>query len=365
MFTGLEELTLDNLYEELPWWKSQIVQVLKNSPGLRKLTLSLSVDTIARYEEFDERDTFETFFDDLCHDYGETGAAPLPIQSLDLGTAIFPYELSSLEKLVKLCELEEVRIENLRVSLHYDEDAVIELYGLDGESGIVFDAFGPTRCPKLRRFNAWDYRGDIHGFLATMNPSFTRQLAVSCKVTGAGYEPAALLRADPEHPLLPLHLRMMDIDLRREKVYYRNGQDGEELGDGYVPQVEEVLEDLVSGDDGTLEGLKVNLPEDPTAECGLPHLDLLSNALVKLVNLTQLSVKPYYHYGETQLTRETFLNAANKLAAAVPSLRYVKVYWRHWKIWRDTEGTIKLEELEDREITDVELFGQDYDRING
>lgn len=58
VFAGLEELTLDNLCEELPWWKSQIVKVLMNSPGLRKLQLSLSVDTIFRHNKYEEKVRF-------------------------------------------------------------------------------------------------------------------------------------------------------------------------------------------------------------------------------------------------------------------------------------------------------------------
>jgi hypothetical protein len=52
VFCGLEELTLNNLCEELPWWRETIVKVLKNSPELKKLGLSLSAATIrivARY----------------------------------------------------------------------------------------------------------------------------------------------------------------------------------------------------------------------------------------------------------------------------------------------------------------------------
>ncbi|KAK4120245.1 hypothetical protein N657DRAFT_636706 [Parathielavia appendiculata] len=48
MLSGLEELTLNNLYEKLPLWRSQDSQVLQKSPGLCKLELSLSEDTLFR-----------------------------------------------------------------------------------------------------------------------------------------------------------------------------------------------------------------------------------------------------------------------------------------------------------------------------
>lgn len=168
VFTGLEELSLDGLYEELPWWKSQIVQVLKNSPGLRRLELSLSADTLERYDNWKERKKFTNFFDELCEEYGETGSEPLSIQSLKLGSAVFPYEASSIEKLTNLRELEELHIQNGRVSVNGDFDpeapAVIELYieDEDEESGICFDIFGPAHCPNLRRLTAFEYRGDVH-----------------------------------------------------------------------------------------------------------------------------------------------------------------------------------------------------------
>ncbi len=69
-------------------------------------------------------------------------------------------------------------------------------------------------------------------------------------------------------------------------------------------------------------------------------------------------------------------------AAAAPQLRYIMVARRpvirsngespatktpvereiarglHWRIWRNREGQVTLERLEDREIADVELFNK-------
>ena len=351
---GLEELALDDLCEELPWWKSQLVRVLESSPGLRKLKLSLSVDTVARYARYNERDKFDSFFDELCEDYGETGAAPLRLHALELGTAVYPYQRGSLEKLTDLAYLREVHIRNKGV---YQFGDIILPYGYDDEeSGIAFEAFGPTHCPNLRRFTAADYRGDVHNLFATIgDASFARQLAVSCGQMGGGYELAALLRPDPEHPHLPLHLRMIDIDLEREQIFLF-GHEHEQLPETEIPSAGQVLADLVSGDDGTLEGLAVHLPEDPDAEGGFRHLDLLTLALTKLVNITQLSIVSNYSH-HTELTSEMLMKAACMLAAAARSLLFIRVYGGYWRVWRGTGGAIKLEELEDREITDVELFG--------
>ena len=354
VFSGLEELTLDYLYEELPWWRSQIVQVLKNSPGLRKLKMSLSVQTIARHHYEEEREKFESFFDDLCVEYGEAAAAPLRLRSLHLGTAVYPYEIGSLKSLTDLAFLEEVHVENGDV---WDDGIIIDMYTGDEEHrGIAFHVFGPAYCPNLRRFNVAEYQRDVHDFLATTSdPSFTRRLAVSFQRVWTGYEAAALLRPNRNYPSLPLHLRMFDIDLQRSQVRLVN-EDGDDLSCEGIPPAKDVLADLASGDDGTLEGLAVHLAENPEAEGGFEDFGLLFDALGNLVNLSQLAVEANI-YGERLLKAEALVKAAHLLAAAAPCLRYIKVYETCWRIWRNRgDGTVRLEELEGREIDDVELF---------
>ncbi len=44
------------------------------------------------------------------------------------------------------------------------------------------------------------------------------------------------------------------------------------------------------------------------------------------------------------------------LATVARRLRYIKVYQSCWRIWRGKDDVIRLEELEDREIGDVERF---------
>lgn len=353
VFTGLEELTLDGLYGDFLWWKEHLIKIFKNSPGLRKLQLSLSVHKIALYERSEEREIFDGFFDGLCDDYGKTGAAPLHLQSLKLGTALYPYELHSIEKLTDLSYLQDVYVRNSGVS--QDVDIILVYDSPNEESGIAFHAFSPVRCPNLRRFTAANYEGDVHKeFAAIEDPSFARQLAISCVQMGSPQELAALLRADPGHPSLPLHLRMLDIDLQRDQVCLCD-EDGEQLPDEDVPTAQQVLEDLVSNDEGTLRGLMVHLSEDSDAASGFEHLDLLCTALGKLVNITQLGIERY-RFHQTQLTDEALVRVTHALAAAAPQLRYIKVYQHYWRIWRIRDGTISLEELEDREIGDVELF---------
>ncbi|KAL2020430.1 hypothetical protein VTK56DRAFT_8396 [Thermocarpiscus australiensis] len=351
IFTGLEELTLHNLYNDLPWWRSQIVQVLRNSPGLRKLHLCISYATIEMKYEQDQPEAYLNFFDRLCDEYGETGSAPLHLRSLRCGRAIYPYELSSLQKLTDLVYLEEVQITNEGVTLVDTDFDVMELYASGERSGIAFEAFGPAHAPNLRRFSAHRYRGDVHNFLCSIkDPLFARQLAISfarqgpscCCCRKDGHLVTELLRPSPKYPSLPLHFRMVDIEL----------QDG--LGED-VP-VEKVLEDLVSNDAGAIEGLCVHLPENPTAECGFDHLDLLERALPRLVNLTQLYLAFFDEEAE-EPPEEAVRRTVERLAIAGPRIRYVKAYWfNFFRIWRSGDGTIRLEELDFEETFNVELF---------
>jgi hypothetical protein len=65
-FSGLEELTLDNMFGDLLWWRSQVVRVLANSHRLRKLHLSIGHGTLFSYTGNGRRDQFEGFPDRLC-----------------------------------------------------------------------------------------------------------------------------------------------------------------------------------------------------------------------------------------------------------------------------------------------------------
>lgn len=241
----------------------------------------------------------------------------------------------------------------------WGDGLIIDMYTNDeGDSGIAFHAFGPAYCPNLRRFNVAEYQRDVHNFLATATTSdhsFTRGLAVSCKRVWAGYEPAALLRPDPDNPSLPLHLRMLDIDLQREQVRLLD-EDGDDLAYENIPPAKDVLVDLVSGDDGTLEGLAVHLAENSQVEGGFQDFGLVVDALGNFVNLSQLAVEANVNRPHL-LKGKALAKAAHLLATMVPRLRYIKVYESCWRIWRDgNNGNVRLEELEGREIDDVELF---------
>lgn len=349
VFSCLEELTLNNLHEELPWWRDQLAQVLRNSPHLQMLELSLANQTLEHYNNRNEREKFENFFDQLCDDYGKTGAAPLRLQSLHLGNAVYPYSFDSLQRLSDLRFLEQVHIENVGV---WHGGVIINMYNND-DSHLIFDAFGPAHCPSLRRFSVSGYQRDVHKHLASLDPLFARKLALSCMDMSPGYEPAALLRPSPIYPSLPLHLRMLEIELRRDQLRLLDDY-GRLLGQDEIPSAKQVLEDLVSGDDGTLEGLVIHLTEIPGPKISFDELDHLVDAIRKLDNLTQLAVNIH---DEKRARREAANKIVRLLATAAPRLRYIRLYSWHWRVWRSMgDSKVKLEELDISEVQHVELF---------
>ena len=352
MFSRLEELTLEWLFHDLVWWKSQVVRLLTNSPGLRKLHLSISPW---------QPDIFRDFLDSVCDEYGQAGALPLRLRSLKCGISVYPRNITLLNKLTNLAYLEEVYVANQigRLGAYNAYAAFTE------PSRVAYHAFGPAHSPNLRRFSTAAYRPEVQAFLCAINDtSFARQLAISCgEQTSQNLELAALLR--PSHRHVAAHFRMLDIELQREVMTLReddndNGDcddDDDDDDDDEYP-IESVLQDLVTDDGGALEGLMVRVPENPEHECGFDDLELLEGAVAKLVNLTQLAVAvgDFADVRGLDVTEEMLVRAAERLAVAAPRLRYVKLCSQHYRIWRNEDDTIRLDELDDDEISDVELF---------
>jgi hypothetical protein len=258
VFSDLTELTLNELYDDLPWWKSQITRVLNNSPRLSRLQLSISRRTLYRYHADGESEAFDRFFDQLCDNHGESGAPPLHLRSLHLGTAVYPTRLPSLQKLTDLRFLEEVHITNGRVwhgSLNIIDPGYTTYLG----GGLAYDAFGPAHCPRLRSFRLTEYDECVHRFLATVvgDAAVVRKLAIACRDTMASdyrYEmAAALLRPDPAYPSLPLCPRMLNVDLQLDWLRLAR-ENRDDFPGGGILSAKAVLEALVSADDGGAGG---------------------------------------------------------------------------------------------------------------
>jgi hypothetical protein len=225
------------------------------------------------------------WFNLLCVSYGESGGSPLPLRSLQCGTAVLPEDAARLEQLVDMNCLEEAQIENENI---WDNNIdIMILYADKNErSTIDFDPF--VNAPRMRRFTVARYAADVHDAFCTMqDPTGAQRIALGAVKSGQGHEPAALLRPDQQYPALPIHLRMLEIDLDRE--------DHEDL---YLVDDEEsdvILDSLVKDDEGTLEGLVLCLPGNKVADddaSGLgKHIELLERTLPRLVNLTELCVR--------------------------------------------------------------------------
>ncbi|CAK7200473.1 hypothetical protein SEUCBS139899_003169 [Sporothrix eucalyptigena] len=181
MFTGLEELTLDNLCKELPWWQLQAAQVLQQNVGsLRRFALFVSPG--------------------ICFNYTtENNDAPF-------------YDLS------RRC------VPRLRVSRIYYEEGPIRI-GWNAFNGciIIFGVIGPVHCPNLRWFRVSHYQSNVYAFLAKSaanRSALARQLTISVRHINHmnhGFELAALfqnidaddLNDDIQFLAPPVHLRML------------------------------------------------------------------------------------------------------------------------------------------------------------
>lgn len=224
----------------------------------------------------------------------------------------------------------------------------IYMYSEFEEDGnIVFDAILSPKSRSLRRFTAYQLQTDVYMALCNFRAAgLARQLAISfeCFACGDYYELAQLLREDRKKPFLPMQFRMMDLELWRD-IYD-------------AVSAQQILDGLLSTNLENLEGLMVHLLVNPAIDGEFDHLDELQGALLQMPNLTQLVI------GETRRSKPTdemLKCAAQKLANAVPQLRYINVCRKFWRICQgidaDSKETKRLEELEEREKEDVEFFG--------
>ncbi|CAK7205829.1 hypothetical protein SEUCBS139899_008608 [Sporothrix eucalyptigena] len=369
--------------------------LLAKMPHLESFTLQEpTLEHLRAREQFGRPDIAEFGGCDSAQNFIPIGPPTLPLLrleflSLGTGMGMGVDESTWLEALTDLKHLREVYVYNggiyaygCPVRIVY-EDAFDSVY-------FTFDMFRPARCPHLRWFTVDRYEFDVYAFLAKAaadDPAWARRLAVSARDMGNGLELATLLQTidagdlddDKQFLAAPVHLRMLDVDLQRDAlelyVCKGNGEDSLPTTD-IAPSAQQVLDDLVAGDEGTLEGLTVHLEERRAANeygepgCGVGvefmRLGLLAASVAPLTNLTQLAIQSDGEvFSKSYLPEEKLVDAAVFLAVAVPSLRYIKVCQLCWRIWRDNKGgdgdenkngNVRLELLEDREITDVELF---------
>ncbi len=151
----------------------------------------------------------------------------------------------------------------------------------------------------------------------------------------------------------------------------RNSSEGKRTGLYKNMSPRNQLKALVAGDNGTLEGLVVNLrdtkPYGAEDAREFVDMDLLAQQVPGLSDLAQLMLgntraASQKEFDTSDEAIALYRTVARTAARVVPQLRYINVYQKYWRIWR-REGKedgdpveINLEELEDREIMDVELF---------
>jgi hypothetical protein len=85
-------------------------------------------------------------------------------------------------------------------------------------------------------------------------------------------------------------------------------------------------------------------------------VDLLVGAVRQLGNLSQLAVLDCIEDGKVLPGQKECAAAAGLFAAVAPCLRYIRVYELCWRVFRSWDGTFRLEELEEEDIVEVELF---------
>jgi hypothetical protein len=366
-FTNLQQLTLSQLRGNLAWWKHDIAHILRHSPGLRSLELTISAKDVLICHDYSKH-----FFDELCDGYAAVGGSPLCLQSLRCGQGIYPLSHAALAKLTNVSHLEEAHITNHEVNWGEGE---MQLYPSErSESGIIFDAFWPDRCPNLRRFCVSVYQLDVHEFLCAWSeaPSLLRRLAFCVDhVTGLGYgDPSLLFRPGNglewvtsghhpgRHPGLPIKLRMVGFDLTSENL--------DQSVPGIDPELwrEDVICDIVASNADSLEGLMICMyetaPSDPPVQsyrAKFYNLYEVQQTIGGFSNLKQLSINGHGPmWPSSPATPEDMLDAAKMLADAAPGLMYISIYQTCWRIRRPKNGAVQLEVLNEEEARSVELF---------
>ncbi|KAK3294536.1 uncharacterized protein B0H64DRAFT_433676 [Chaetomium fimeti] len=360
-FRDLRELMLYNLpfcahFLSVPdheWWIPRLARLLTGSPNLQKLSLGFE-EAITAHRQAETMH----IFDKLCHLYHAAGGSPLPLQSLELLGGLYPCNLTTLQQLINLTHLHDVYIADPA-----RRDPTTPPGSSSSEPQpwrrIAYEAFTPPHAPNLRHLRTDGYSRDLHTHLASLaDPAFTQRLAIACKhrYAGTGLDTSALLRPSPHYPSLPLQVRMLDLELFRERIY---GSERE-----VAVSAAQVLSDLVATNGATLEGLAVNLFGGLAQERGTSlaeeRLGLLEQALGGLPRLEQLSI------GTPWRCDAVFAVAERLAAAAGPRLRYLSIGNSFMRVRRKGGagggGVLVMERIAPLEADEVELWK--YSLIN-
>lgn len=187
------------------------------------------------------------------------------------------------------------------------------------------------------------YDGLVHDALSALDLDRARQIAVTwddLRAATPALGPNSLvgISSVPKY-----HFRMFRIGFWQLSVYDAASNKAA------LAEAREILEDLVEGDDGTLEGLDVVLPNHGRQR----YVDLLAEMIPGLVGLTQLNVDDEDPFVDFDFWTES----AVKLAVAGGRLRYIGRPVDFVEVVRGGKGTAPLfENMGMLEVDDVELF---------
>jgi hypothetical protein len=381
-FSGLTTLNIADMDDDLDSWRTDLIYILKASPAMKALGLSIDQRAVGRLSMNREFDKYRGFFQSFCNQYASNDGQPLHLKSLRLGLSVLLisdspeyldpsradnshvyYTASYLSKLTELSVLEEIHIENRN---YYDEGECIGLYGeMAGRySGIAWWSFTQENTPNLRRFTAHQYVNEVHEFLRdSCSRNYTSQIAISFTDPDNnnydyGQEEALyldhLLEENDEYPNQPLRFRMIESDCRHLS---------EELD---IPGLREKFVASRKDQWTSLEGIFIVLRgENHTGLCGL---DLIVDILPSLNRLEQLQVgiaidHVERNHEEYDSAKQFFGSMAYKLEVALrlvnsgKGLRYIKVGNLAWRVCRDSNAEAnRLLVMDSEEQLEVEQF---------
>ncbi|KAK1831532.1 hypothetical protein QBC39DRAFT_351528 [Podospora conica] len=352
----LQELCLDHLYGDPEQWIEPIARILHASPGLQKLQLSISQKAVLDHLSIHGPDLsfVKTFLLGICTAYKARGAAPLRLRSFRCGSGVHPnFPSTSDVAFTDLSSLDDLEVVYLNTSIGVPASFSSDTYIAGTDRDIPITTF-LYDTPRLRCFTVSRYDTLVHRALSSplFNPDRARQLAVTWdvlpKTTMLGPTTLVRIGASPRH-----HFRMFKIDFRPFAAHERAQNEAHLDARG-------ILEGLIDGDDGTLEGLEVQFHMKGWEL----YIDLLVEMMPRLTGLTQLLVRLEESASEYSDPRFSYRDAARRLAVVVKRLKYVgigTIGMSFWEVVRGQKGAVPTVTLVDmplmEEVEAVELFG--------
>ncbi|KAK4443476.1 hypothetical protein QBC34DRAFT_498981 [Podospora aff. communis PSN243] len=336
-FGNLQHLSLHRICGDFIKWRTDIAKILERSPGLKGLSLSLNEWVMTEQRRSTQQMAvtgFKDFLAGVCTEYGETGASPLRLLSVQFGLGIIPPTADILDQMMDVEVLEEVRISN--ISMIYKEisgyQPVWNLYFDQHDQSLIHLAgFSSSRCPNLRRMIFDNYDQNIKDFLTAAGPALTRRLGVfgyapwaplggptSSISSLVGVNPKASVGAvDPDSdaeddghstagsssdsannrpsdsdPCSRIAFRMLELTITFT-----------EYGAGPCDNLREALQKLVRYDYGAIEGLGIYMMEWRKDEICFGRSSPMFRELPKLQNLRQLQIHDWVRFDTFRVRR--------------------------------------------------------------